>query len=182
MSSALNRRRLLRRLVGACSAWGAWQASGAAATLPATPRTLRFVNTHTAETLTATYFNGADYDPASLRKIDYLLRDFRTGEVHPIDPALLDLLHAVQGIAGHDGAFEVISGYRSPATNAMLRQHSGGVAEHSQHLLGKAIDVRLQGLPTAELHRIGLSLARGGVGYYPASDFVHLDTGPVRAW
>jgi uncharacterized protein YcbK (DUF882 family) len=187
---ALNRRHVLRALAGVCGAWSATQvlparaalgavAAGAAA---AAPRTLRFVNTHTDERLTATYFDGVDYDRARLKQLDHLLRDFRNGEVHPIDPGLFDLLHAVQGIAGGDAPFEVISAYRSPATNAMLRGHSSGVAEHSQHLLGKAIDVRLRGLATSDLHRIGLGLARGGVGYYPASDFVHFDTGPVRSW
>jgi uncharacterized protein YcbK (DUF882 family) len=195
---ALNRRALLRTLAGVCGAVGASRliparaaeqaaAAGGEAGMgagvgTATPRTLRFVHTHTDETLTATYFDGADYDPDSLQAIDHLLRDFRNDEVHPIDPALLDLLHAAQTVAARDTPFEVISGYRSPATNAMLRGHSSGVAEHSQHLLGKAIDVRLRGLPTTDLHRIGLSLARGGVGYYRDSDFVHLDTGPVRRW
>jgi uncharacterized protein YcbK (DUF882 family) len=185
-----SRRELLRTLAGACGTLGAArmlparaaQGPADAAAAPAAPRTLRFVHTHTSETLTATYFDGADYDPDCLREINHLLRDFRNDEIRPIDPGLLDLLHTVQGLAGGATPFEVISAYRSPATNAMLHRHSSGVAEHSQHLLGKAIDVRLQGLPTAQLHRIGLSLARGGVGYYPASDFVHLDTGPVRSW
>jgi len=167
-------------MLGAVGAW--WLLPARAAVDAATPRTLRFVHTHTGETLTATYFDGARYDPASLMAVDHLLRDFRNNEVHAIDPALLDVLHAVQAVAGGDTPFEVISGYRSPATNSMLRGHSSGVAEHSQHLLGKAIDVRLRGLPTSDLYRIGLQLARGGVGYYRDSDFVHFDTGPVRRW
>jgi uncharacterized protein YcbK (DUF882 family) len=179
--SRLNRRRFLRAVGGVCGAWGALRVPTAAAADTAR-RTLRFVHTHTGESLTATYFDGADYDAASLQQINYLLRDFRNDEVRPIDPALLDVLHAAQVLAGHDAPFQIISAYRSAATNAMLREHSGGVAEHSQHLLGKAIDVRLSGLPTRELQQIGLRLARGGVGYYPASDFVHLDTGPVRHW
>jgi uncharacterized protein YcbK (DUF882 family) len=189
-TAAPSRRQVLQALAGICGAWGALQVlparaapgSAAAGASPGTPRTLRFVHTHTDETLTATYFDGTDYDLGRLRDIDHLLRDFRNGEVHPIDPGLLDLLHTVQGRAGSEAPFEVISAYRSPATNAMLRGRSSGVAEHSQHLLGKAIDVRLRGLATYDLHRIGLGLARGGVGYYPASDFVHLDTGPVRSW
>jgi uncharacterized protein YcbK (DUF882 family) len=179
----LDRRALLRMLAGVSGAVGALRLLPArAATDDDAPRTLRFVHTHTDETLTATYFDGAAYQPASLHAIDHLLRDFRNDAVHPIDPQLLDLLHAVQAMAGGDAPFEVISGYRSPATNAMLRAHSSGVAEHSQHLLGKAIDVRLRGLATADLHRIGLELARGGVGYYRESDFVHFDTGAVRSW
>jgi len=189
-AGALNRRRFLRGCAGICGVWGALrvlpgraaEAPDDQAPVPALPRTLRFVHTHTAERLTATYFDGVAYDPACLREVDYLLRDFRNSEIHPIDPALLDLLHAVQGVTDNGAPFEVISAYRSPSTNAMLRRRSGGVAEHSQHLLGKAIDVRLPGLPTCELQRIGLALARGGVGYYPVSDFVHLDTGPIRAW
>src|ERR1700690_2344073 len=179
----LNRRALLRALAGVCGTVGALRLLRPRAAMgAATPRTLRFVHTHTHESLTATYFDGANYDPASLHAIDHLLRDFRNDEVHPIDPALLDLLHAVQTVAGGDMPFEVISGYRSPATNAMLRGRSSGVAEHSQHLLGKAIDVRLRDVPSPDLYRIGLQLARGGVGYYRESDFVHLDTGPVRRW
>lgn len=146
------------------------------------PRSLRFVHTHTGETLTAAYFDGSAYDAASLSDVNHLLRDFRTGDSHVIDPALLDILYDLQIRADHDAPFEVISGYRSAATNAMLHRNSSGVAEHSQHLLGKAIDIRLSGYSTRLLGEHARALARGGVGFYASSDFVHVDTGRVRVW
>jgi uncharacterized protein YcbK (DUF882 family) len=145
-------------------------------------RLLRFVHTHTGETLTARYFAGGAYDEACLRDVNHLLRDFRTNETHVIDPPLLDVLFQLQVRADHDAAFEIISGYRSPATNAMLRRQSHGVAEHSQHLLGKAIDIRLAGYSTRNLAEHARSLGLGGVGFYPNLDFVHVDTGRVRFW
>lgn len=145
-------------------------------------RLLRFVHTHTGETLSARYFDGGAYDEACLRDVNHLLRDFRTNETHVIDPPLLDVLYQLQLRANHDDAFEIISGYRSPATNAMLRRQSHGVAEHSQHLLGKAIDIRLAGYSTRNLAEHARSLALGGVGFYPNLDFVHVDTGRVRFW
>ncbi len=145
-------------------------------------RSLRFLHTHTGETLSATYFDGSGYDPAVLGAVNHLLRDFRTGEEHVIDPPLLDLLHRLQSRADYDAPFEIISGYRSPATNAMLHRNSRGVAEHSQHLLGKAIDVRLSGFSTRALSEHARALGGGGVGFYAKSDFVHVDTGPVRHW
>ncbi len=145
-------------------------------------RVLEFRHTHTDERLTVAYFARGAYSPQSLDRIDRLLRDFRTGGVHTIDPRLLDTLHALCVTCG-GGTFEIISGYRSPKTNAMLRKTGGGgVAQQSLHLEGRAIDVRLAGFPTARLCASAIALRHGGVGYYPASDFVHLDTGRVRAW
>ena len=114
--------------------------------------------------------------------VNILLRDFRTGESHRIDPTLLDILYDLQVLADRDAHYEVISGYRSPQTNAMLHQLSSGVAEHSQHILGKAIDVRLSGFSTRTLSEHARSLSRGGVGFYANSDFVHVDTGRIRYW
>ncbi len=145
-------------------------------------RSVSFVHTHTGEMLHAPYFRDGCYQDECLAQVNYLLRDFRTGDVHPIDPALLDLLFDLQTRANRDGAFEVISGYRSPATNAMLHSYSEGVAVHSMHLEGRAIDVRLPGFITHELATQARSLRRGGVGFYARSDFVHVDTGPVRFW
>ena len=145
-------------------------------------RALSFVHTHTGETLSCVYYQAGSYDPATLARVNHFLRDFRTGDVHPIDARVLDILFAVQSRVGRDDPFHVISGYRSPATNAYLRGHSPGVAKHSLHMEGRAIDVRLPGFPTRKLRDLGLALRRGGVGYYPASDFVHLDTGRVRSW
>jgi len=145
-------------------------------------RSLSFVHTHTGETLSCMYYQAGGYDPATLSRVNHFLRDFRTGDIHPIDPGVLDILFAVRCRAGRDDPFHVISGYRSPATNAYLRGHSSGVAKHSLHMEGRAIDVRLPGVPTRRLRDVGLALQRGGVGYYSASDFVHLDTGRVRFW
>ncbi len=111
-----------------------------------------------------------------------MLRDFRTGDVHKIDPALLDLLYDLQERAGATRPFEVISGYRSPQTNAALRRRSHGVAGSSLHMQGQAIDIRVGDVPLASLRRAALALRQGGVGYYPASNFVHVDTGRVRTW
>ena len=146
------------------------------------PRRLRFHHLHTGERLDVVYCENGHYLHDALGEVNRLLRDFRSGEVAAIDPALLDVLHAVQGSTGVDGTFEIISGYRSASTNAMLRSRSGGVARRSLHMEGKAIDVRLAGLSTRQLRNAGIALRRGGVGYYPADDFVHLDTGRVRTW
>jgi len=128
------------------------------------------------------YFADGRYDPATLARVNHFLRDFRTGDVHPIDPGVLDILFALRTRADRDDPFHVISGYRSPHTNSLLRSRSEGVAAHSLHMEGRAIDVRLPGFPTRKLREIALGMRRGGVGYYAASDFVHLDTGRVRFW
>ena len=176
------RRRFLRRAGAVCGTLGLMAAIPAPASIIARPRQLQFVHTHTGETLTADYFDGSCYSQTCLSEVDHLLRDFRTGESHRIDPQLLDVLFDLQNLANRHSTFEVISGYRSPATNAMLHRRSNGVAEHSQHLLGKAIDVRLTGYSTERLGEHARSLARGGVGFYASSDFIHVDTGPVRFW
>jgi uncharacterized protein YcbK (DUF882 family) len=125
---------------------------------------------------------GGAYLDSALLEINEFLADFRTGDAIEMDPELLDLIYDVRESLGSDAAFEVISAYRSPKTNEMLRERSGGVARKSQHLLGKAIDVRLRGVPTIELRDAALALQSGGVGYYEKSDFVHIDTGRVRRW
>jgi uncharacterized protein YcbK (DUF882 family) len=145
-------------------------------------RELRLLHTHTGERACVTYFEAGRYLEDGLAELDLLLRDFRTGDVTRIDPVLFDILHGVQRLAGSNGTFQVISGYRSPATNEALRRAGRGVARKSQHTLGKAIDVRLTGLDTAKLRDAGIALGRGGVGYYASSDFVHFDTGRVRRW
>jgi len=145
-------------------------------------RTLKFVHTHTGEKLTACYAAGGSYQSQCLLQVNRFLRDFRTGDIHPIDPALLDVLYDLQVTADRDATFEVISAYRAPRTNSLLRSQSSGVAEHSLHMDGKAIDIRLTGVPTKKLRDLALSLRRGGVGFYASSDFVHVDTGRVRSW
>jgi uncharacterized protein YcbK (DUF882 family) len=145
-------------------------------------RTLRFAHTHTGERLAIEYFSGGTYIPDAMISVKRFLRDFRTGDVHDIDPGLLDLLHRLATLTDTAKPFQVISGYRSPATNEMLRHRSEGVAAGSLHLKGQAIDIRLADIPLAKLRRAALDIHRGGVGYYPASDFVHVDTGRVRMW
>jgi uncharacterized protein YcbK (DUF882 family) len=145
-------------------------------------RALNFVHTHTSERLEVEYFSGGRYLRDALAAVDRFLRDFRTGDVHPIDPGLLDLLHTLTAATSSARPFQVISGYRSPATNAALRAKSEGVAAGSLHMKGQAIDIRLADVPLAGLRAAALDLRRGGVGYYPASDFVHVDTGRVRTW
>jgi uncharacterized protein YcbK (DUF882 family) len=158
------------------------EAFGVPGHLPAGPRALRFAHTHTGEHLSIEYFGAEGYRPDALATINHLLRDFRTGEVHDIDAGLLDLLYRLTRLTESDRPFEVISGYRSPVTNQRLRQRSEGVAAGSLHMKGMAIDIRLADVPLASLRKAALSIGGGGVGYYPASNFVHVDTGRVRFW
>ena len=148
----------------------------------AVPRELSFYHTHTGERLDVCYHDGVGYVQDALFSIDYLLRDFRTGEVHPMDRGMLDLLSDLRTVTGRGGRFEIISAFRSKRTNEALRSRSGNVARSSLHLDGRAIDVRLAGFDTARLRDAAIALQRGGVGYYAQSDFVHVDTGRVRRW
>ncbi|HZF16372.1 MAG TPA: DUF882 domain-containing protein [Steroidobacteraceae bacterium] len=143
---------------------------------------LRFHHTHTNEDLAFGYRDDGAYTAEEVAQFEHFLRDFRTGEQHAMDMHLPDILHAVAERIESGVTFEVISGYRSPATNAELHRKSSEVAEHSLHMQGKAIDVRVTGYPTAKLRDHALALKMGGVGYYAHSDFVHLDTGRVRRW
>lgn len=147
-----------------------------------TLRRLTFYHTHTGETLDVVYRERGGYLQAALASIDRFLRDFRTGESHPIDPALLDQLHDIRTVLGASGRIEIISGYRSPQTNEMLRGKSQGVARRSLHMEGRALDIRLTDVAIQDLHSAALELRRGGVGYYPESRFIHIDTGRVRRW
>lgn len=145
-------------------------------------RRLAFANLHTGEKLSVAYWEQGAYVPDALQAVNNVLRDFRTGDVHPIEPRLLDLLVALSGKVGRQEPFEVISGYRSPTTNAALHAKSNGVAEHSLHMDGKAIDIRLADVGLTNLRDGAYALGVGGVGYYPTSDFVHVDVGRVRRW
>ncbi|MBE0583999.1 MAG: DUF882 domain-containing protein [Desulfofustis sp.] len=142
---------------------------------------LSFYHTHTGETLEVV-LDPKNISTRDARRVSHFLRDFRNGETHPIDRHLLALLCRIRKESGSDGTIEVISGYRSPATNAILRKKSSGVAKNSLHMQGRAIDIRLSNLQTSELKDIACSLKQGGVGYYAKSDFVHLDTGRIRFW
>lgn len=139
-------------------------------------------NLHTGEELEIDYCRDGQYLPGVTDQIDTILRDFRNGELHPIDMRLMDYLYDAAAALGVDPVFGVISGYRSAQTNELLRTHSRGVALRSLHMEGRAIDVRLAGVDCADLAGRALELARGGVGYYRSSDFVHLDTGAFRTW
>lgn len=145
-------------------------------------REIALVNTHTSERLAVEYYSAGTYRDEALAELNHLLRDHRSGDVSSIDPRLFDVLHDAAVLADREPKFEVISGYRSPHTNAMLNARSNGVARRSLHMEGKAIDVRLVGYRTDRLRDLALSLQQGGVGYYAKSDFVHLDTGRVRTW
>lgn len=151
----------------------------------ASDKRLAFVHTHTGERLASTYCCDGVNQPDALAAINHLLRDFRTNEVRPIDVRLLDLLYMLNGEIQTADPYHVISGYRSPNTNRMLRARGGshtGVATRSLHMVGKAIDIRLPGVRLEQLRGAARSLQLGGVGYYPSSNFVHVDTGRVRAW
>jgi len=143
---------------------------------------LSFEHTHTGDKLKLTYFEQGSYIKDALQEINYLLRDYHTDDVHPIDTALLDQLYDLKQTLGVNKPFHIVSGYRSPFTNAQLRKHSHGVAEHSLHMQGRAIDIRVEGVQTKTIRNAALTMARGGVGYYPNNNFVHLDTGEFRTW
>jgi uncharacterized protein YcbK (DUF882 family) len=183
-SSELSRRCFLTSLAGVAMTLSAPRviASVAAAAVPVRDRALSFYNIHTGEKLSAAFWSDGRYLDDGIKEISWLLRDYRADVAHPIDPKLLDLLYQLQATVEHQGEFHVISGYRSPATNAMLRKKSSGVAKHSYHMLGKAIDVRMPGFDTRQLRNAAIALKDGGVGYYASSNFVHVDVGRVRYW
>ena len=145
-------------------------------------RYLKFFNTHTQERLEVCYRCNGRYRRDAIAAVNNILRDHRTDEVHPIDLRLLDLLHTIRTTAGPDSCLHIISGYRSPTTNARLRRKSFGVARKSLHMSGYAADIRIPGVRTADVRKIAIGLNQGGVGYYPKSDFVHVDVGRVRVW
>jgi uncharacterized protein YcbK (DUF882 family) len=145
-------------------------------------KTLSFEHTHTGDKLKLTYYERGKYIKDALQEINYLLRDYRTDDIHPIDTALLDQLFDLNQFLGFNKPFHIISGYRSPFTNAQLRKHSKGVAEHSFHIQGRAIDIRVEGVSSKTIRNAALAMAQGGVGYYPENNFVHLDTGEFRSW
>ena len=145
-------------------------------------KNLSFFNTHTGEHLDACYCQDGVYRSEALNRIKHILRDHRTGDIMAIDTRVLDILYTLSRRLDTPGPFHIISGYRSPATNAALHRKSAGVANHSFHTQGMAIDFRLPDCKTNTVHTAAVKLRAGGVGYYPASDFVHVDCGPVRYW
>jgi uncharacterized protein YcbK (DUF882 family) len=145
-------------------------------------RKLGFYNTHTGETLNTTYWAEGEYIQDALKDINWLLRDHRANQAHTMDRKVLDMLYVLQNKLDNPNSFQVISAYRSPSTNALLRKNSNGVAKKSLHMQGKAIDIRLPGTELVNVRKAALAMRAGGVGYYPKSNFVHLDIGRVRRW
>lgn len=181
MTGQNSRRYFLACLGGALAASGLVRPAAANLASPAV-RTLAFDNLHTGERAKIAYWADGEYLPDALKEVNFILRDFRNGEIHAIDPKLLDLLNQLHSRLDTAQPFEVISGYRSPATNAMLRSEGHGTATKSLHMQGQAIDIRLTDRALADVHAVAMSLRAGGVGYYPSSDFVHVDVGRVRYW
>lgn len=146
------------------------------------PRVLTLSNLHTGETLKTEFFNGKSYDKDELSRLNHFFRDYRANKVKSIDPKLFDQLFRLQAMLETRKPVQLISGYRSLATNNDLRSHSKGVAKHSYHTLGQAMDFHIEGVSLSNVRKAALKMRAGGVGYYPRSDFVHIDTGPVRTW
>ncbi len=191
MAKRLSRRKLLKAgLLGTIAAAipaGAkaaqWVARSSDLVLPSRQvRQLSFYNVHTGEALKTAYFENGQYVPEALLAINHFFRDFRANEERNIDPRLLDLLHRIHAALDTSQPFNLISGYRSPATNAWLASQSEGVAHHSLHMYGMASDINVQGRSLAVVQMVALAMRSGGVGFYPRSDFVHVDTGRVRRW
>lgn len=183
---------LLPRMPAVASAQsgGAGSAQSREVSVAATPTVgqglehrLVLYNTHTAERIDIVYRRGEEYIPSALAKLDYFLRDHVTGDVRHFDPHLYDILSDLTVSVGHpSGEIEIVCGYRTPTTNESLRAHTTGVAKNSLHIQAEAIDLRMPGINTLKLREAALALRRGGVGYYPHSDFIHVDTGRVRQW
>jgi uncharacterized protein YcbK (DUF882 family) len=175
-----SRRRFLRLAAG-CAASALPLAGHATMSASLAPRSLNLFNTHTGEEAAITYWMGGRYLKSGLSRLAMLLRDHRTGTTHVMDPILFDVVFQLTRLAGQSNV-EVVSGYRSPQTNRMLRRTMRGVALHSYHTKGQAIDLRIPGVPLDDLWAMAVDIGKGGVGFYPDSNFVHVDTGPFRMW
>lgn len=175
-------RRNFLKMAGMVSAASLFPALGSANTTLPYKKSLSFYNIHTGEKLETTFWAEGSYIPEALSEINYLLRDYRNNAVTEMDIELFDLLYALRTNLNSREPFNVISGYRSPETNEKLRGHSTGVAKKSLHMEGKAIDINLPGRNLADLRKVAIGLGQGGVGYYPSSNFVHVDRGRVRTW
>ncbi|HEC28676.1 MAG TPA: DUF882 domain-containing protein [Gammaproteobacteria bacterium] len=175
-----NRREFLKTGIGLSAGLFMPEAFALPTRLP--ERTLSFYNTHTGEKCTATYWADGHYVTDEIRKIEWILRDHREGKTHNMDQNLMDLLVVLRHQIDSRRPFHIISGYRTPRTNEMLYRTTSGVDKHSYHMQGRAIDIRLPGFDTRKLRQAARSLKAGGVGYYPHSNFIHIDTGRVRFW
>ncbi len=181
--SKLDRRQLLKMgLVGILGAVTPILPVAKASAADFTSWRVAFRQGHTGESFSGVYRVGNRYLPEAFERLNYVLRDFRTDEVFPMDPRVLDVMSLIQKKVGGGRPMEVLSGYRSPKTNNRLRQASTGVARNSYHMYGQALDIRMPGYSTAKLRTVAGSLKAGGVGYYPKSNFVHIDTGKIRSW
>ena len=176
-----NRRKLLA-LGGAALGMALLPSQAFASLSTSRPRILTLHNLNTGENLKTEFFNGKSYNKEELARLDYFFRDYRANKVKKIDPHLFDQLYRLQVALGTHKPVQLVSGYRAPATNNALRARSKGVAKHSYHTLGRAMDFHIDGIPLSHIRKAALSLKAGGVGYYPRSNFVHIDTGPVRHW
>lgn len=177
-----DRRSFLKTGAFFSAALGFWTPSLAEAGQAPAGREIMLTNVHTGESFKGEYWYGGRYLNDAFREIKTLLRDHRNNEKFPIDPRLMDVLYVLQRRVRNGNPFEVYSGYRSPETNAQLRRNTEGVAKQSLHMQGQAIDVALPGTRLLSLRSTAISLKNGGVGYYPSSDFIHIDTGRVRTW
>ena len=175
-----SRRRILQLGLGAAASLAMPNAFASILTEP--ERKLSLLNLHTGESLKATYWAEGQYQLSELHAINHVLRDHRTGDIHEMDSNLINMLNILHHKMDGKHAFNVISGYRSPKSNALLNKTTSGVAKKSLHMQGKAIDIRLPGRDLSALRKAALDLQTGGVGYYSKSDFIHVDTGRVRQW
>ena len=184
LNTSINRRRFLQFGVAAATSLILPEAMGNIRVNPPVQpeRKLSLLNLHTGESVTATYWAEGQYQGNELAAINNILRDHRTGDIHQMDSELLELLNLLHQKVDAKKNFQVISGYRSPKTNAALNKKSNGVAKKSLHMQGKAIDIRLPGCDLSDLRNAAISCQKGGVGFYPKSSFIHIDTGRVRRW
>jgi uncharacterized protein YcbK (DUF882 family) len=178
----INRRMFLKLGIAGATAATLMPSSVFAKSVEERHRTIALYNLHTGESIKTTYWEDGVYHAEALQELNHLLRDYRNDQLHTIDMKLFDLLHKIQQRSGSKKAFHVISGYRSPQTNAMLHNTTNGVASKSLHMQGKAIDIRLPGFHLEDLRKVAMREKVGGVGFYPKSNFVHVDTGRVRYW
>lgn len=180
---ALGRRRFIRQVAcGSLLTLGAPMLAEAAKGRFPSHKTLLLKHAHTGDKIKLTYFEKGRYIKDALHEVNLLFRDYRSGKVHPIDIALLDQLYDIKQLIGVNRPIQVVCGYRSPFTNAMLHEHNSGVATNSLHMQGRAVDIRIEGCQTRQIRNAALALRKGGVGYYEKSDFVHIDTGKFRTW
>jgi len=182
MRRDIDRREFLKKSVAAAAVLAFPNIVLAKKSSHAPSKTLSLYNIHTSEKVEATFWENGRYLQEEIERLNHLLRDFRTGDVHPMDTALFETLHDLKGAVGSSAPFHIISGYRSPKTNNALRKVSSGVAKRSLHMQGRAIDLNLPGTRLDILRLAARELRRGGVGYYPKSGFIHLDTGRIRYW